>query len=278
MQELKKAVVSCNFERINNLLSKPDLEINYEFSEGQYKCSLLFYPVNANNPTIVRELLNYPGIDVNFPPTDPDLITSDPPNPLRVAIKLGYFEIIRLLLDRTDIDLTGALYLPSGERLKILFSHPNIQNFEFDEFDKLIDQTDSIIKYLSMPLQTEKNLLREYKLSDVIKKKELLNSYINSPHTVRIDSMREFYPNYVVDYYVLLVLFTDGYLGMKNNLDQEKFGQTTRFFTIGQSLSDELQFILASRMLRFEFYNIKKSQHALIDETVRKIFLRFERS
>ena len=108
-------------------------DINYTDPVGDYdrlgmRMGVLEMANEAGNTSMVRFLLNQPGIDVN--------LESDYSTPLISAVQVGGVDCVRLLLDMSEIDvnkqvrgktpLMWSAILGHVDEVRLLLAHPNI--------------------------------------------------------------------------------------------------------------------------------------------------------
>jgi len=108
-------------------------DINYTDPVGDYdlqgwRMGVLELANQGGNTSMVRFLLNQPGIDVN--------LESDYSTPLIAAVQVGGVDCVRLLLDMSEIDvnkpvrgktpLMWSAILGHVDEVRLLIAHPNI--------------------------------------------------------------------------------------------------------------------------------------------------------
>jgi ankyrin repeat protein len=234
-----------DFEGVNQWL-KTGPDINKPDNTG-------WTPINRasyNGYTeIVKLLLAQPGIDFNK-------ADNNGRTPINYASWNGHTEIAKLLLAQPGIDInkpnnTGwtpfnsASYYGYTEIVKLLLAQPGI------DFNKPDNERKTPINNASYSGHTEiVNILEEYQ---------------KNPVKMRLFYLREYFPQIIEEYFILMVLYSDDYFICADE------GEIKRFFTMMVILPQELQAIIANRIVGSS-YNIPKL--SFINEAIEKFLIK----
>jgi ankyrin repeat protein len=194
-------------------------------------------------------LLAQPGIDFNKP-------DNYQWTPINHASCYGHIEIVKLLLAQPGIDfnkpddcgwtpINYASYKDRTEIVKLLLAQPGI------DFNKPNNKGKT-------PIDNASN----YGRTDIV---HILEEYQKNPIKMRNIYLREYFPQIIEEYFILMVLYSDDYFICTDE------GEIKRFFTIVVVLPQELQALIANRIVDSS-YNIPKL--SFVNEAIEKFLIK----
>jgi ankyrin repeat protein len=203
------------------LLAQPRIEFNKPDYQGKTPINNASY---SGYTEIVKLLLAQPGVDFNKPDYQGK-------TPINRASNSGYTEIVKLLLAQSGIDfnkpdyqgntpINNASYCGYTDIIKLLLAQSGI------EFNKPDYKGKTPIDYALYKAHTE-----------IV---HILEEYQKNPIKMRNIYLREYFPQIIEEYFILMVLYSDDYFICADE------GEIRRFFTMVVILPQELQALIAN--------------------------------
>jgi ankyrin repeat protein len=243
--DIFSVIRSGDFEGVKQWL-KTGPDINKPDNEGWTAINRASY---HGCTEIVKLLLAQPGIDFN----KADIYGW---TPINHASYHGYTEIVKLLLAQPGIDfnkpdhlgrtpINHASHYGYTEIVKLLLAQPGI------DFNKPNIYGMTPINSASYSGHTMiVNILEEYQKNPI----KMRNLYL-----------REYFPQIIEEYFILMVLYSDDYFICADR------GDSARFFTMMVKLPQELQALIANRIVGSS-YNIPKL--FFVNEAIEKFLIK----
>jgi ankyrin repeat protein len=198
---------------------------------------------------IVKLLLAQSGIDINKP-------NDDRWTPINHASYYGYTEIVKLLLAQPGIDfnkpdnhgrtpINHASYYGYTEIVKLLLAQPGIDFNKVDIYGK-----------------TPINCASNRGHTAIVR---ILEEYQKNPVKMRLFYLREYFPQIIEEYFILMVLYSDDYFICTDE------GEIGRFFKIAVSLPQELQALIANLIIGSS-HNVPRL--SFVNEAIKKFLIK----
>jgi hypothetical protein len=198
---------------------------------------------------IVKLLLAQPGIDFNKP-------DNDGWTPINCVSRKGHTEIVKLLLAQPGIDfnkpdnhgrtpINHASYYGYTEIVKLLLAQPGIDFNKVDIYGK-----------------TPINCASNRGHTAIVR---ILEEYQKNPVKMRLFYLREYFPQIIEEYFILMVLYSDDYFICTDE------GEIGRFFKIAVSLPQELQALIANLIIGSS-HNVPRL--SFVNEAIKKFLIK----
>jgi ankyrin repeat protein len=270
---------SGDFEGVKQWL-KTGPDINKPDNEGLTSINRASY---HGRTEIVKLLLAQSGIDFNKP-------DKNGRTPINRASDNGHTEIVKLLLAQPGIDfnkadiygwtpINHASYHGYTEIVKLLLAQPGI---DFNKPDHLgrtpINHAShygytEIVKLLLAQPGIDFNKPNIYGMTPINSASysghtmivNILEEYQKNPIKMRNLYLREYFPQIIEEYFILMVLYSDDYFICADR------GDSARFFTMMVKLPQELQALIANRIVGSS-YNIPKL--FFVNEAIEKFLIK----